>query len=162
MAKPPSPAGRWVTCPDLGGHVRQYPAAEVKFRPAAYGIWWHEGRVLLSRSRFTHLWDFPGGGVEPFEWMPDGLQREFQEETGALVTVGELIHTAESFIAFFGRPFHSLRFYYLVTGMPQEWTRAVDELEDLKWWDQAAIPWQAMNPEDREALAQSAKRLKIF
>lgn len=48
------------------------------------GILVENGRVLLSRrapgQSFPHLWEFPGGKVEPGESPEDALVREFQEE----------------------------------------------------------------------------------
>ncbi len=144
-----------MACPDVSGHVQEYPAELIKFRPAAYGIWWHDHRVLLSRSRFTQRWDLPGGGVEPFELLADGCRREFYEETGAWVDVGPLVSTAEGFIAFFGHPFHSLRFYFLVYGTPGPLTPAPDEISELSWWPYAEIPWDSMAASDQEALKKS-------
>jgi 8-oxo-dGTP pyrophosphatase MutT (NUDIX family) len=44
-----------------------------------------DGRVLCIRRRDTGAWQIPGGVLERGESVPDGLRREVQEETGALV-----------------------------------------------------------------------------
>ncbi len=153
--KGPSGKGQRVECPDFYGRTAWYEADTVKFRPAAYGILIHHGRVLLTHSRFTGLWDFPGGGVEAFEWMADGMAREFQEETGVEVSSERLVHVAESYIAMFGRPYHSLRFYFLCrTAHDAEPDLVHDpgEVSELTWFPLDGVPRDQMHASDREAL----------
>lgn len=153
--KGPTAKGRRVECPDFDGRMAWYDADTVKFRPAAYGILVHKGRVLLTQSRFTGLWDFPGGGVEAFEWMADGMAREFQEETGVEVLSDQLAYVAESYIAMFGRPYHSLRFYYLchtaAEGEP-ELDYDPGEVSEITWFPLNSVPRDKMHESDREAL----------
>jgi 8-oxo-dGTP diphosphatase len=65
-------------------------------RVAAYGICEDAtGNVLLVRAA-SHLtvagsWFLPGGGIEHGEDPPEGLAREFTEETGLTVVVGNLL-----------------------------------------------------------------------
>ncbi len=132
-----------------------YDAGAVRFRPAGYGLLVREGEILLSRSRFTGLWDFPGGGVEPFEWMADGMAREFLEETGLTVQVERLVHVAEGYIAMFGHPFHSLRFYFacrLAGEEPSEPSHDPGEVTELRWWPLDGVPRGQMHASDIEAL----------
>lgn len=132
-----------------------YEAKRVRFRPAAYGLLVHAGAILMTRSRFTGLWDFPGGGVEAFEWMAEGLQREFYEETHVPVAVDRLVHVAEGYIAMFGHPFHSLRFYYACHLESQEIPRSAahdpGEVTALKWWAIEEVPRDHMHPSDWDA-----------
>lgn len=48
------------------------------------------GRVLLLRSRYSGLWQLPGGIVDAGEDMLSGVRRECREELGAAVTVERL------------------------------------------------------------------------
>ncbi|PSR21791.1 MAG: NUDIX hydrolase [Sulfobacillus acidophilus] len=152
--KPPSAKGRYITCADLSGRVGTYAADTIRFRPAAYGILEHHQNILLSRSRFTGLWDFPGGGVEPFESLPEGMTREFYEETGLTIVAGPLVYVAEGFIAMFGHPFHSLRFYYRcvmhdVTAVTLD--PDMNEVSVLQWWPRDELPIEQMHASDQEA-----------
>lgn len=159
--KPPSGKGRAIECPDLSGQMQRYAADAVKFRPAAYGILHDQESVLLARSRFTGRWDFPGGGVEPFEWLGDGMVREYFEETGLTIEVGELVHVAEAYVAMFGHPFHSLRFYYRcrLTGRP-DLQPEPREVTDLRWWPIADLPLSDMHETDRRAFEAFRTRLE--
>lgn len=155
--KPPSAKGRRIACPDLFGRVGEYDAADFRFRPAAYGIVRVDQDVLLARSRFTGLWDFPGGGVEPFEELREGMAREFFEETQLKITAEALVHVAESYVAMFGHPFHSLRFYYacrLADGVaPRDAKADPGEIVDLRWWPLEDIAQASMHETDRAALS---------
>lgn len=61
---------------------------------------------LLKRK----VWTPPGGGVDFKESMEATLVREFEEETGLTVDVGELQHINE----LIALPFHAIEFYYEV------------------------------------------------
>lgn len=154
LMKPPSAKGKQITCADLTGEMGTYEATAVRFRPAGYGILEYEQKILLSRSRFTGLWDFPGGGVEPFESLGDGMAREFYEETGLNIVVGPLVYVTEGFIAMFGHPFHSLRFYYRCH-LKDHTTIALHpdlgEVSALQWWSRQDVPISQMHVSDRQA-----------
>lgn len=51
-----------------------------------------DGRVLVTRRRadsaHPHLWEFPGGKLEPAEDPRDGIAREIREELGMTVHAG--------------------------------------------------------------------------
>lgn len=153
--KPPMAKGKRIECPDFYGRTATYAAETVRFRPAAYGILRHREQILLSHSRFTGLWDFPGGGVEPFELLGEGMAREYFEETGLKVVPGDLVHVAEGYIAMFGHPFHSLRFYFqcrLVSEEPNGIKHDPGEVSELRWWDLDQMPRETMHVSDLEAL----------
>ncbi|MDA8194715.1 MAG: NUDIX domain-containing protein [Thermaerobacter sp.] len=152
MAKPPSATGKLISCRGIDGTTRRVLAADVRFRPAVYGILLDGNQVLLSRSRFTGLWDFPGGGIEPWETLDEGLQREFQEETGLQVKAGPLLAFRDSFFAFFSRPYHSLRFFYRVHRIGGEMAVELAEITALQFWPVNRLP-PDMGADERDVLA---------
>lgn len=140
-----------------GGHGER-PAGEFRFRPAAYGVAARDGRVLLGRSAFSGRWDIPGGAVEPWELLPEGLKREFLEETGIEVEVGPLLHFTESYFAIFAHAFHSLRFYYRVTLVGDaEPTPQREEITHLQWMRLEDIQPAEFAPGEWEALQKGAR-----
>lgn len=156
---PPEPPEEEIECRTLFGGRRRYPARLIRFRPAAYGVAVHQGKVLLGRSAFTGRLDIPGGAVEPWESLEDGLRREFREETGVEPEPLELFHFSESFFAFFDRPFHSLRFYFLVRVSPDVPLRPQrSEVSELGWVDPLALPDEVFAPGDREILKKALER----
>jgi 8-oxo-dGTP diphosphatase len=64
------------------------------------GILVEEGGVLLSGNRWYSgkplVWTLPGGRAEESEGISDALVREFREETGLRVDIGDLAYVAES------------------------------------------------------------------
>jgi len=126
---------RKIRCRDIHGGFREFPAADLRFRPAVYGIALDgRGRVLLGRSAFHGRWELPGGAVEPWESLAEGLLREFQEETGVQATLGEQVGFDDGFISFFRYPFHSLRFFYQVRVDPNaSLVPQKGELSALEW-----------------------------
>lgn len=159
MAGAPKAPDRFIECATLHGGRSRHPAADFRFRPAAYGIASRDGLLLLGRSAFTGQWDLPGGGVEPWETIEEGLVREFREETGVEPLHPRLFRVTESFFSIFGRPYHSLRFYYLVD-LPEDARLSPDphELTSLEW-----VALDSCDPKDftaglHEVILASASR----
>lgn len=80
------------------------------------GICVQSGKVLLQTTTGEdRSFAFPGGHVAFGETNAETLIREFREEIGAEITVGELKWVAEIFFPWGDKPCHQLCLYYLVT-----------------------------------------------
>jgi 8-oxo-dGTP pyrophosphatase MutT (NUDIX family) len=74
-------------------------------------------RVLVSDEyiRGSFFTKFPGGGLEFGEGTKDCLKREFKEETGLDVTIGEHIYTTDFFqLSAFNNNDQIISIYYYV------------------------------------------------
>jgi len=85
-----------------------------KTRIRACGVL-RRGDQLLCLNMYSPVtkqavWTFPGGGVEVGESLNEAVQREFIEETGLTIEVGELLLINELIQA----PFHAIEFYFAV------------------------------------------------
>lgn len=80
------------------------------------GICVQNGKVLLQKPTNDNAHAFPGGHVEFGETNAETLIREFKEEIGADIRVGELKWVAEAFFPWGGRgkPCHQICLYYTV------------------------------------------------
>lgn len=58
----------------------------VSKRLSIYGVYLDGQRVLVIRPEWSTLWELPGGGLEPGETFIECLAREFNEETGLVIT----------------------------------------------------------------------------
>lgn len=70
-----------------------------KFRIALYGVLVEHNKVLLATTRVPSgtITNFPGGGLELGESPHQAIAREFQEETGLVVEVKELLFCSQMF-----------------------------------------------------------------
>ena len=95
------------------------PGVEYRDRPGAYGIAFDDtGRAGMVFVRFTDssVYILLGGGLEPGENEAECVRREFMEEIGYSVTVGEKVCIGEEY-TFTHReqnPFHPIGHIYLV------------------------------------------------
>src|SRR4051794_268867 len=87
------------------------------FNIRVYGILMENGNVLVSDEfiRGNYFTKFPGGGLEFGEGTRDCLKREFMEETGLDVTIGDHIYTTDFFqISAFNKKDQIISIYYFV------------------------------------------------
>ncbi len=86
------------------------------FTIRVYGILMDSGRRVLLSDEFIrgdYFTKFPGGGMEFGEGTRDCLKREFMEETGLDVTIGEHIYTTDYFqISAFNKKNQIVSIYY--------------------------------------------------
>ncbi|MEI6584541.1 MAG: NUDIX hydrolase [Sediminibacterium sp.] len=89
------------------------------FNVRVYGILFDEQYRLLVADEFIRgnfFTKLPGGGLEIGEGTRDCLKREFLEETGLDVTIGEHIYTTDFFqISAFNNVDQIISIYYAVT-----------------------------------------------
>jgi 8-oxo-dGTP pyrophosphatase MutT (NUDIX family) len=89
-----------------------------RFNIRVYGILKDAGnRILVSDEyiRGSYFTKFPGGGLEFGEGTRDCLKREFMEETGLDVVIGNHIYTTDFFqISAFNNNDQILSIYYFV------------------------------------------------
>ncbi|MBQ7873998.1 MAG: NUDIX hydrolase [Oscillospiraceae bacterium] len=78
------------------------------------GIALSGGKVLLQKPTDEDFYAFPGGHVAFGETNEETLVREFKEETGADISVGELKWVAEAFFPWGESPCHQICLYYAV------------------------------------------------
>ena len=78
------------------------------------GICIQNGKVLLQKPTHDTAYAFPGGHVEFGETNEQTLIREFQEEIGVDVSVGDLKWVGEVFFPWGNRSCHQICLYYQV------------------------------------------------
>lgn len=88
-----------------------------RFNVRVYGILINGDEILVTDEVFKNgnrATKFPGGGLELGEGLRDGLAREFLEEAGIEVTVGEHLYTTDYFQpSFFDTESQIISVYYL-------------------------------------------------
>lgn len=78
------------------------------------GILLRDNKILLQKPTNDTGYALPGGHVEFGETNAETLAREFKEEIGADITVGELKWVAEVFFPWGDKPCHQICLYYEV------------------------------------------------
>ena len=99
-------------------------------------------KVLIAHRNPTgqmgNRWEFPGGKVEDGEGEREGLVREFEEEFGVTVQVGELIATAQFKHNGEVRDLHAYRVYVPHNGLAEKYV--LTEHTEYRWAEMAEIP----------------------
>ncbi|MBQ7321239.1 MAG: NUDIX hydrolase [Clostridia bacterium] len=88
--------------------------SEAVFSYRVAGVCLHDGKVLLQKPTNDSAHAFPGGHVMFGETNEQTLIREFREEIGAEIRVGELMWVGEIFFPWGDRPCHQICLYYAV------------------------------------------------
>lgn len=131
------------------------------FNVRVYGILLDSQKRLLVSDEFirgAYITKLPGGGLELGEGTRDCLKREFKEETGLDVTIGEHFYTTDFFqISAFNQRDQIISIYYLVHTdepmlldtktkpfdlSPEQTSDPNGESEVFRW-----IPWNELNAE---------------
>jgi 8-oxo-dGTP diphosphatase len=92
-----------------------------RFNIRVYGIWIHQGKVLIAHEEIDDLnmTKFPGGGLEFGEGIQEALEREFMEELNVRVRDVSHYYTTDIFVASVFNPRDQLiSVYYLVEDVP--------------------------------------------
>ncbi len=101
-------------------------------RVAVRGLLLHENRLLVVNAwpgDKSKLLCAPGGGANPHSSLEDNLIREFMEETGLNIDVGEQVLVNEFHAP--DRDFHQVDVYFRVT--------TVDPVIDPEWQDPEGV-----------------------
>jgi ADP-ribose pyrophosphatase YjhB (NUDIX family) len=142
------------------------------FNVRVYGILLNEDQELLVSDEFirgNYITKLPGGGLEIGEGTRDGLAREFMEEAGIEVHVGDHFYTTDFFqISAFNNKDQIISIYYLVdtadSSVIQTKEKAFDFLpeqvadkngtaEHLRWMPLSKVSEDAMTlPIDKVAI----------
>jgi ADP-ribose pyrophosphatase YjhB (NUDIX family) len=98
----------------IDGSAAPLKVDSLQWRPSAYALIFDEaGRVLLLDNLWNGKKDFPGGGVELWETMEQGVKREVWEETGLSIHDLQIILMDEGyFLTPDDQHLHTLRFYF--------------------------------------------------
>ena len=101
---------------DVKGKIVEVDEKSLVDRTSSYGIYLHEGKILMVKDSWTQKWGLPGGGVIKGETLEEAMVREFAEETGLKVLkTGDLLKSFDGyFYAPDGSTWKTHRHFYLV------------------------------------------------
>jgi 8-oxo-dGTP diphosphatase len=133
-----------------------------KVRVRTCGFCWEGGKLLLANHYGLYHHDFwapPGGGWEFGQWASGNLAREFREETGLDVEVGDFRLVCE----FIQAPLHAIELFFevrktggqLSTGTDPEMGNESQVISEVKFLSCAEI--DALPLEHKHGLFKLAK-----
>ena len=112
-----------------------------RFNIRAYGIWLHEGNVLINEEliRGNTVIKFPGGGLDWGEGIIDCLKREWLEELNLQIEVLEHFYTTDFFQHSAFDDSQVISVYYLVTANSSQPIINTMPEEKTYWFPLSAI-----------------------
>ena len=97
-----------------------------RVRVRVCGIYLENNKLLLVNHLLygsnNGFWYPPGGGIEFGERAEDALKREFKEETGLKIEVGEMLFMNE----FIQPPLHAIEIFFRILSAEGELTTGID------------------------------------
>lgn len=126
-----------------------------QLRLRACGILIEEEKILLiahkGLSEAELMWLPPGGGVAYGERVDECLKREFKEETGLEIEVGEFLFIHE----FIREPLHAVEIFFRVykksgglnLGSDPELHKENQIMKDIQWMDKKSL--EQLAPEEK-------------
>lgn len=111
------------------------PALTYGARTGAYGLLARDGKLACVRIGYgPYEYDFPGGAVDPGETPEQAVVREFGEETGLLVEVGQPITDLKHyFIHEDGTPYNNHAHFFEITLLGEKPEAKCEADHDLVW-----------------------------
>jgi 8-oxo-dGTP diphosphatase len=130
-----------------------------KLRVRVAGLLVEHGKLLLIKLHSpvsnSEIWTPPGGGIEFGESIEDALKREFLEETGLNICVGELLHINE----LLEQPFHAIELFFSVTNRSGEMKLGHDPehkekqlLKEIRFFTEYEIAGTPLKPDSLKNL----------
>lgn len=116
--------------------------SQKRFNIRVYGIWIHEGKVLVNEEMIKgrQITKFPGGGLEWGEGIADCLKREWMEELGLDIDLLDHFYTTDFFqpSAFDDSQVISIYYFVAAKNIPE---RIVNHMENERsiWLDIAQM-----------------------
>lgn len=132
-----------------------------KLRVRVAGLLVTDRKLLLvklhSPVSSSDIWTAPGGGVEFGETIEDALKREFNEETGLSILVGDLLHINE----LIEPPYHAIEFFFKVTkisghlklGSDPEHSQDQQLLKEIGFFEKGKLSEIPLKPEALKTLS---------
>jgi ADP-ribose pyrophosphatase YjhB (NUDIX family) len=100
---------------DLLGKKHKRNLKNFKFRVSCYGVLKRKDELLVQRHPKLESYGLPGGGVEIGESLKNCLIREFKEETGLKIKIGQLLTVTEDLFTYEGEDSQSVLITYEVS-----------------------------------------------
>ena len=149
-----------MTTPQFG---EPQPGRTYRDRPAAFGIVEREGKIALVRvQKPGHpAWlDLPGGALDPGEDAAQAVVREFGEEAGLKVAVGEAFTRADQyFVNTDGEAFDNLGTFFTLTLEGEDPSLRIEDDHSLVWLEPDAAVVELRHDAHAWAVAAWLRRL---
>lgn len=156
-----------IECNTLFGKKKMIPKDKLYFRPSAYGIIEHQGKLLVVQTTTTKKFVFPGGGTEIHETLEQSALREIKEEAGINAEIIKFFSYYENFFYYdpLDNACHGLCFFFICKPLTFQLLEKSDpedvDAEKPLWVDITSTQKKAFNTKQGDVF-EDFKKTYIF
>lgn len=153
-----------IRCHNLQGQEVEVAVDAIQYRPAVYGLFVEDGKLLVYRSPNSGTLMLPGGQVEQGERVIEALHREVLEEVGMEISQADFFYADDDFYYHEKKKqAYQMFCYYYLCGLKRDDENIIvhngAEVADVQWVPLSTLRTEDFHSSGREPIRRMLAKL---